>query len=807
MVTLNSGVASMKRILLILSFTLCLLNCKAQYFNQSSQYIKGNSVWAFGLKAGYNLNTHLPFNTALQSEEGCASVASRTTGNLLFLSDGKSAWNKNLQVMTQANGNLLGNNLNNGTTAQGVCIVPFINDTNKYYLFSMQPQGGYSLSASKGKLYYSVVDMTLSAGNGNVVATQKNILLDSFLSESMISIPGNNCDMWLMVHTVDSAVFKAYHITAAGVDPVPVRSQTGSQISGFNTYVVSFGGQPFNYIYGAYMIGCMAVSPDRTKIAITSTISNFGTLSAYAGLAKGSLVCDFDAATGTVSNALLLDTIRCYGAAFSPDNSKLYISTAADLTPSSDLIQYDITNYNVASIMASRFTLHQSYSGGFGMKVYNDTMYVAYGGSSNSTPYLNRVNNPNLLGAAANYQSNAITLATNTSCNFILNNDVAYPLPPDTIGVVNMDTSLCEAAWSSMVLHADNGFSSYKWNDGSTDSLRTVYQSGIYWVLCKDACHSRVDSFYIHAAPPDTAGVAALDTLVCKAFENIPLKASSGYAAYVWNDGSTDSLKLVNEWGTYWVLCKDSCHNHVDTFKIRGADMDFDLGNDTALCSPIIFPVKVSIDNANYLWQDGKTVQTYNVQQSGAYQVDVTKNGCVATDAINVNYINLRQSLGKDTTFCLGSPFTMNLIAQSPIGSSVFWNTGSQDRAIDVRDTGNYFVTVKQEQCTGTDSIHIGYVICECAYLMPNAFSPNGDGNNDVYKPALQSGCATSKFVLNIYNRFGQRVFTGYNPQSGWDGTFNGTYCDVGTYFYEINFIGGSRKIEYNQKGDIILIR
>ncbi|WP_460432176.1 gliding motility-associated C-terminal domain-containing protein [Arachidicoccus ginsenosidivorans] len=67
---------------------------------------------------------------------------------------------------------------------------------------------------------------------------------------------------------------------------------------------------------------------------------------------------------------------------------------------------------------------------------------------------------------------------------------------------------------------------------------------------------------------------------------------------------------------------------------------------------------------------------------------------------------------------------------------------------------------------------------------MPSAFSPNGDGLNDVFRIEGITYQVIKKFV--IYNKFGQIVFSTYNNNNGWDGTQNGKPCDMGTYYYLI---------------------
>ncbi len=136
-----------------------------------------------------------------------------------------------------------------GTTSQAACIVPAIDSPGKYYLFSLNFQG-----ANPG-LYYSIVDINLDNGLGNIVPGKKEYFIGpGSLSEAMIAIPGDHCDIWLIIHAKDAPVFKAYPITRFGLGANPVVSTTGTQIQGSS----------------AYFQGGMAVSPDREMIALTS---------------------------------------------------------------------------------------------------------------------------------------------------------------------------------------------------------------------------------------------------------------------------------------------------------------------------------------------------------------------------------------------------------------------------------------------------------------------------------------------------------------------------------------------------------
>jgi gliding motility-associated-like protein len=86
---------------------------------------------------------------------------------------------------------------------------------------------------------------------------------------------------------------------------------------------------------------------------------------------------------------------------------------------------------------------------------------------------------------------------------------------------------------------------------------------------------------------------------------------------------------------------------------------------------------------------------------------------------------------------------------------------------------------------------------------MPTAFSPNGDSKNDIFRPILNN---VKILEFSVYNRWGQRVFVTYSNEIGWDGTFNGGPCDLGTYFYKVRYQVLDREPAL-LKGDVTLIK
>ncbi|WP_118972052.1 DUF7948 domain-containing protein [Taibaiella koreensis] len=116
------------------------------------------------------------------------------------------------------------------------------------------------------------------------------------------------------------------------------------------------------------------------------------------------------------------------------------------------------------------------------------------------------------------------------------------------------------------------------------------------------------------------------------------------------------------------------------------------------------------------------------------------------------------------------------------------------------KTTTYYLRSISPEGCRAVDSVTIHVTNA----LLPNAFSPNGDGNNDIFRLVPQDERVRLK-DFSVYNRFGQRVFFTRDVTEGWDGSFNGKPADLGTYFYQVHYIIGART--YKLKGDVTLIR
>ena len=116
---------------------------------------------------------------------------------------------------------------------------------------------------------------------------------------------------------------------------------------------------------------------------------------------------------------------------------------------------------------------------------------------------------------------------------------------------------------------------------------------------------------------------------------------------------------------------------------------------------------------------------------------------------------------------------------------------------------GNDTVAYTQEYWADSEPIRV--TISESKLEMPNAFSPNGDGINDMYK-AKSGYQSLVEFHAYIFNRWGQKLYEWTNPADGWDGTYNGKDVKEGVYYVLVKAKGADGR-KYNIKRDVNLLR
>jgi gliding motility-associated-like protein len=190
-------------------------------------------------------------------------------------------------------------------------------------------------------------------------------------------------------------------------------------------------------------------------------------------------------------------------------------------------------------------------------------------------------------------------------------------------------------------------------------------------------------------------------------------------------------------------------------------------------------------------------------------------NGC--TDTV-VRQVKVKENppadLGSDTIIPIYSSITL-VAGPGTFGWSYFWSNGTSLPYLTLSNLDHdtlVWVIVGRNECETYEEIRISVfeeVIPENLLWMPNAFSPNGDGKNDIFKPVLQQEL-TGNYSLYVYNRWGAGIFSTEDPEVGWDGKNRGNECPGDVYVYLVKYLhAGSVQIATEKiwRGTVMLLR
>lgn len=421
---------------------------------------KQGNTWYFADSVGLDFSSGSPvvlvngslWSPAGNTTEGTTTI-SDSAGNLLFYANAEQAWNRNHQVMSNGSG-LMGG----ASSTQGALILPLPGSDSLFFLFTTDQ---FQNNLQNG-LRYSMVNMCLDNGNGDIIPAQKNILLLDSAGEKLAATNhANGTDYWLVSHQFFTDAFYAYHISPGGITDTVV-SHIGSVHIDWN--------QPTNC---GPAIGQMKISPDGSKLALAWSNSS----------PCGTELFDFNNATGVVSNFVSLPPDPGeYGVAFSPDNSKLYFSTLGVHT----VVQYNLAAGNTAAIIASKVLIANNNSAPLcGMQLGPDgKIYIA------ATGYLDVISNPDGVGNSCAYMYNAIYLngrnaaygITNFVDSYVYTNNVAECSTPKGIEDQNARPPLALApnpftGTATLQLYTSGEYTFSLFN-GSGQTVKTISGQG-----------------------------------------------------------------------------------------------------------------------------------------------------------------------------------------------------------------------------------------------------------------------------------------------------------------------------------------
>lgn len=818
-------------------------------FTNTAYAQKEANFWYFGYNAGLSFATGSPVlltNGQLNTDEGVASI-SDASGALLFYTDGITIWDKRHLVMPNGNG-LLGHN----SSSQSAIVIPKPGDAQRYLVFTVDELG------NANGLCYSVVNMQLNGGNGDVEL--RNVPLQTPVTEKITAVKHcNGTDIWVIVHGWNSDAFYSYLVTPAGVNPVPVTTHTGRMVGGQVLSAIGYlkaspNGKKLAIAHN--LIGADLLDFDNTTGIVSNPISLFLPAENYTHpygvefspnssllytsvyyldpifLQLRNSVLQYDVSLGSAaaiiaSKQVLYTDNYIYqtgGALQMGPDGKMYVTLMTQPPTLAAINQPDVYGpgcnfvYNqvqfglqiprfglptfLQSLFLPSFTFSESCMGlniQFNYTRPSNVTAVKWDFGDPASGAANQAVTDNPLHIFSSPGQYTVKLVRYTVCG---NDTVSKVIQAGQLSVnLGNDTSFCGVAQYTLT-PGTPGTNNYLWSTGATTASITANQNGLYWVEVSNpvtGCVKR-DSIQLRFGQYPVFSLGN-DTTICTA-DTVWLSANVSNATYLWNNGNTTNRLPVTATGLYWLeVTSNGCTKRDSLFvQVKPAPV-VQLGRDTLLCDQQTLLLNAANTGATYQWQNGATSPTFLVNTAGRYSVTADINGCKARDTIDITYqFSPHFSLGPNLLICPNMQFSLT---PDHVDGNLLWQDGSTGNRFIVRQEGVYYLQQQNFCGSLTDTVTVSRGLCKL--LVPTVFTPNGDGVNDVF--AGRFGEDINNYRLQVYNRWGQKVFETTTLSKGWDGTMNGKLQPAGAFAYLITYTTLNNSSPAVLKGTVLLIR
>jgi gliding motility-associated-like protein len=418
-----------------------------------------------------------------------------------------------------------------------------------------------------------------------------------------------------------------------------------------------------------------------------------------------------------------------------------------------------------------------------------------------------------------------VVITDNTNCQELSARSaeqiITFPSAEPTVKIGKCNQAILSAK-------ASNG-SSVRWigpnispAQSTQDSLivmgsgSVIYKLLVYPSQSDTSCHIE-KTVAVNFSQASEYNYSPTSISTCQKSFTLTAPLSPNYDQYSWlsPDGKVQNKREITatQSGSYTIIALNSastCSRAIEvTVQILPAPT-INLGTDASLCEGASLLLRPNLQGATYTWQDGTTANEYKVDQSGEYSVTASVSGCVGRDTIKVTVQpKAAFDLGDDLSLCESKDIILNLPQAIHSGTEFKWSDGTKNSSLTIRAIGTYWLESTLNGCVFRDSLRV-LKGTDCTYqwrlLVPDVFTPNGDGQNDSFKiQGTLVGCE-----ITIYNRWGEVIYNDKlnNNGIGWDGKFQGEDCLTGSYRWHISCqatTGNSNP--FYKTGNILLIR
>ncbi len=390
-------------------------------------------------------------------------------------------------------------------------------------------------------------------------------------------------------------------------------------------------------------------------------------------------------------------------------------------------------------------------------------------------------------------------------------------LDKDNLALLGPDRGKCIGDTIQLSPRAnDFAGNQYLWSDGTTTRTLVVREAGTYTLTVTNAengCNGTDDVQVKFSPKPEVEAGSPLDFCANQRPQRLTgATPANGF----WRGPGVDSLGLFTPTDTSlgqrrltYFVSRDGCVASDDRVVNVKAAPNVRLGPDTTLCyDPDFRLIAGTISEATYQWSNGQTTASINPRFTGTYTVTATLAGCSGRDTVRLVFLpSPKLELAPESPLCTPENGTAVLDTRGGSNQSYFWpETGDTTSRITVTRLGLYSViATNKEGCSLSDTTLV-VDRCEPEIYVPDAFTPNGDGNNDLLDVF---GLYFVDFEIKIYNRWGEVIYAADNIEEKWDGTYRNLKVQPGAYPYVITY--GSEyypeRKRRNLRGSVMVIR
>jgi gliding motility-associated-like protein len=225
---------------------------------------------------------------------------------------------------------------------------------------------------------------------------------------------------------------------------------------------------------------------------------------------------------------------------------------------------------------------------------------------------------------------------------------------------------------------------------------------------------------------------------------------------------------------------------------------------DTGICAWESFSIIANVAGGQgWLWSNGGNVYANTFNDTGLVWVEIYLACDTLRDSFHLSHIFCDPAILPERTAEVCQDDAIRLDATQQGALAYTWRNGETGPVISTADTGWMWVEVHFQHDTIRDSIHLSRRECECV-IAQNAFSPNGDGMNDVFQPRVD--CTVEYYLASVFDRWGRRMFTTSNPNLGWNGETGGGPVPESVYYYVIEWKQHAGTLQ-RKPGSLLLVR